>query len=462
MNSESVTDILGFAPTDGQQQAIDVFFHFCTDGHENPVMLLRGYAGTGKSSLIAAFIRQRIPGFRQVVMLAPTGRAAKVLSGYTGIRAYTIHRWIYQQGRNADGTFQLRLRNNNYSDTLFVVDEASMIPNSPADETDGLLDDLMSYVFSATGNRLLLVGDVAQLPPVGSALSPALDPDYLQSAYSIRLYQGMLTQVVRQQADSGILSNATRIRESYTHGTALKLSPEIGGDVEIITPYELGEQIEVIASREGIDALIVLCRSNKRANLFNKQIRGVVLQFENELNAGDLLMITRNNYFWAKEIEKIGFIANGDIAEVRKVIRHHNLYGFRFADVELQLQDYPDEPTLEVRIILDSLHADTPSLSHSDQQQLYQQVLEDHAAFGSLTEARRKVRDDPFFNAIQVKYAYAVTCHKAQGGQWPYVVVDYGFVPEGSSDAENHRWLYTAFTRATKKLWMNGFPDSLL
>lgn len=425
-------------------------------------MILDGYAGTGKSSTIAALVRVcnhlKIP----CVLLAPTGRAAKVLGGYSGKQAYTIHKWIYRRNMQRDGFYHVGVRPNLNNNALFVVDEASMISNkAEGGLAQGLLDDLMEFVFSAEGNSLLLCGDKAQLPPVGTAESPALDLEYMKHAYAFDVYHASLKQVVRQKEESGILFNATMLRKAFHNNEEIKVKATL--DVKPRDAQELSDDLEKCFSTEdGKENVIVLCRSNKRANLFNKQIRASVLQYDEELNSGDLLMITRNNYFWLKEEPEVGFLANGDIVQIRKVIRYIDEYGLRFADVEVFLLDFPGMEPFQVRVLLEALHVNAPSIPEQQMRALYESILLDSPGNETRPEAKKRVQNDPFYQALQVKYAYAVTVHKAQGGQWENVVIDYGFMPEDAENSENTRWLYTAFTRATKQLWLFGFPENMV
>lgn len=458
----TVFEKLGHAPTDDQEKATDMMASMMGGGVEDAVMLLRGYAGTGKSTLVAAFVMALNLMRIRSVLLAPTGRAAKVLSGYSGRNAFTVHKWIYQPVSPSEGFGSMALKRNGYSRTVFIIDESSMITDRSSDRNaSSMLDDILEFVFSQPDNKLLMVGDVAQLPPVGEIRSPALSGDYLRTVYSLTIFESELKEVVRQEEGSGILLNATLVRRSILQPEPFRFDLKEMTDICVIEPQDLGEEIESVYSRFDIQDLIVVCRSNKRANLFNKQIRNSLLQRENELNAGDLLMVTRNNYFWSKQSERIGFIANGDIMEIRKVKGHHDLYGLRFADVEAEFLDYPEEPPMEVRIILDSLHTETPSMPEQAMRSFSQLVLQDYLHVHSMSASKKKVASDPFYNALQVKYAYALTCHKSQGGQWPYVVIDYGYATDHFTE-ENLRWLYTALTRATHKVYLFGFPDELV
>lgn len=454
-----ITTHLGHTPTPSQEEGIHCVIDFLMSRDEMPVLVLSGFAGTGKSTLISALVKMLKNRNSSVLLLAPTGRAAKVLAGYSGYKAFTIHKSIYMRKTRKDGAIYLQLKTNKSSRTIYIVDEASMLSNDPGNP---VMDDFMEYVFSMPNNRVIFCGDTAQLPPVGSDESPALNPEFLSSYYSCSTYHTRLTDVVRQQSESGILYNATLIRKQFLSGEPVKLDIQYYKDVNTVIPGELKDEVASYYNNYGKDSLIVLCRSNKRANQYNKQIRNTILQYEEELCTGDLLMVTKNNYFWLDTDDEAGFIANGDIIKVEKLLRTHQVYGLRFADVIISMLDYPDMRQIETRIILDVLSADSPALDENRMKEFYNDVMNDYLHSYTKTQARAKVRFDPFFNALQIKFAYAVTVHKAQGGQWPYVILDFGFLPSGSTYENNTRWLYTAFTRATKTLWLNGFPEEML
>lgn len=400
---------------------------------------------------------------RSVVLLAPTGRAAKVFSHYAKHSAFTIHKKIYRQRNYSNDMDNFSLDDNLHQQTLFIVDEASMIANDglsgAAFGTGRLLDDLIQYVYAGTGCRLMLIGDTAQLPPVGEEQSPALSPDVLKG-YGLEVYEAQLTEVVRQMHDSGILWNATELRRYISEEVFFALpSIRVDGfpDIRIIPGNELIEAINDSYDHAGMDETIVVCRSNKRANIYNRGIRNMILYREDELNSGDLLMVAKNNYFWTEQCKEIDFIANGDIAVVRRVRRVREAYGFRFADVVLAFPDYGDVE-LEVKLLLDTLHTDTPALPKEQNDKLFYAVLEDYADITVKRERMKKMKADPHYNALQVKYAYAVTCHKAQGGQWKRVFLDQGYMTEDMLTPDYFRWLYTAFTRATETLYLVNWP----
>ncbi len=459
-------------PTEEQEQAIGAFAAFMTDRHEEAALVLRGSAGTGKTSLAAAIVKTMAALGQHMVLLAPTGRAAKVFSLYAGHPAYTIHRHIYRQ-KSLEGAFTLDY--NRARNTLFVVDEASMIANAAAfGDTPfaqgQLLDDLIRYVYNGNNCRLMLIGDRAQLPPVGEDESPALRDDVLRS-YGLHVSACDLNEVVRQSQDSGILYNATAIRRLLA---AMEEDGVIGWprvcfgefpDIRLVRGDELIETLAGSYSRVGMDETLVVTRSNKRANIYNEGIRRTVLDREGELTTGDQLMIVKNNYFWplptGGQADGKGetFIANGDRAEVRRVRNCRTLYGFHFADVTLTFPDY-DDAELTATVLLDTLTSEAPALPRERQEQLYQQVMADYADIPTKRERLRKLKQDPYFNALQVKFAYAATCHKAQGGQWAHVYVDQGYMTEEMLSPDYIHWLYTAFTRATERLFLVNWPTA--
>ena len=448
-------------PTTEQAHAIDMFSLFMADRDDHVVMVLRGSAGTGKTTLAGAFVRAMTTLKQKMILLAPTGRAAKVFSLNAGHAAYTIHRRIYRQ-KTAGDLSSFNLNANMYRDTLFVVDEASMIANQGyGDSVFGsgcLLDDLMQFVYSGQNCRMVLVGDKAQLPPVGEDESPALMGDVLR-AYGMKVYECDLNQVLRQSEDSGILWNATMIRSLMDEMVLPKVRLHGFTDIVNVPGSELIESLASSYSRVGMDETMVITRSNKRANIYNQGIRNMVLEREDELCRGDQLMIVKNNYFWTENAKEIPFLANGDIAVVHRVRNVHELYGFRFAEVTMVLPDY-DDFELTAMVVLNSLTTEAPSLSRDQQEQLYHAVLEDYADIPQKTERLKKLKGDRYYNALQVKYAYAVTCHKAQGGQWAHVYLDQGFMTDDMLTPDYIHWLYTAFTRATEKLHLVNWPTT--
>ena len=452
-----------YKPTFEQEKVVKILADFLFCREMDSLFLLKGYAGTGKTSLIGALVKTLDQLEQKCVLLAPTGRAAKVFAHYAGHPAFTIHKKIYRQRSFSNELDNFSINDNLHQHTLFIVDEASMIANDGLSGsmfgTGRLLDDLVQYVYSGQGCRLMLIGDTAQLPPVGEEESPALSANALKG-YGLKVYEGMLTEVVRQLSDSGILWNATELRRYIAEEDFFTLPPirvEDFPDIKVIPGNELIEAITDSYDHVGLDETIVVCRSNKRANIYNKGIRNTILFREEELETGDLLMVAKNNYYWTEGCKEIDFIANGDIAEVRRVRREREMYGFRFADVVLRFPDY-DDMELEVKLLLDTLHTDTPALPKEMNDKLFYSVLEDYADITIKRERMKKMKSDPYYNALQVKYAYAVTCHKAQGGQWKRVFLDQGYMTENMLTPDYFRWLYTAFTRATETLYLVNWP----
>ena len=485
-----IRQALGLTPTTEQEQAIDVFTQFMTDRSEQVVMILRGSAGTGKTTLAGAIVKALAALKQKLILLAPTGRAAKVFSLYAGHPAYTIHRRIYRQ-KTAGDLSSFNLNNNLNRDTLFIIDEASMISNlgfgDSAFGSGCLLDDLMEFVYSGQNCRMLLIGDKAQLPPVGEEESPALMADVLRG-YGMTVYECDLNQVLRQSEASGILWNATRIRGYGGTGVrGYENSFEAGGnlappyprtpvlpririsgfpDIQVVPGDELIESLASSYSRVGMDETMVITRSNKRANIYNQGIRNTVLDREEELCRGDLLMIVKNNYFWSQESGVrsqesggIDFIANGDRAVVQRVRNTHELYGFRFAEVTMTFPDY-DDYELTATVLLDTLTSEAPALTREQQEQLFNAVMEDYADIPVKADRIAKLKTDRYYNALQVKFAYAVTCHKAQGGQWAHIYLDQGYMTDDMLTPDYIHWLYTAFTRATEKLFLVNWPKT--
>ena len=452
-----------YKPTFEQENVVKILANFLFCRKMDVLFLLKGYAGTGKTSLIGALVKTMDQLEQKCILMAPTGRAAKVFSHYAGHPAYTIHKKIYRQKSFSNEVDNFSINDNLHQHTLFIVDEASMIANDGLSGsmfgTGRLLDDLIQYVYSGQGCRLMLIGDTAQLPPVGEEESPALSADALKG-YGLEVYEGMLTEVVRQLHDSGILWNATELRRYIAEEDYFTLPPvRVEGfpDIKVVPGNELIETINDCYEQVGMDETIVVCRSNKRANIYNKGIRNTILYREEELESGDLLMVAKNNYFWTEECKEIDFIANGDIAEVRRVRREREMYGFRFADVTLRFSDYNDME-LEATVLLDTLHTESPALPKEMNDKLFYAVLEDYADITIKRERMKKMKSDPYYNALQVKYAYAVTCHKAQGGQWKRVFLDQGYMTEDMLSPDYFRWLYTAFTRATETLYLVNWP----
>lgn len=469
----------GFPPTLEQANALDVFARFLTDRNPQVVMILRGSAGTGKTSLSGAIVRTLQSIRQKVMLLAPTGRAAKVFSLNSGTPAYTIHRRIYREKSFSGVDGQFNLNDNLFTDTLFMVDEASMVANMGLGGMNFgsgcLLDDLVHFVYQGRNDRLMLIGDKAQLPPVGEEESPALNAAMLQG-YGLTVYECDLNEVLRQSEQSGILYNATMIRQMITHDDITQLPKIRFTGFSDIKPMPGAELIEALADsyhHVGLDDTIVVTRSNKRANIFNQGIRNMVLDREEELSQGDILMIVKNNYYWMEEERKKikekdnqvqsndipAFLANGDRAKVLKVRRRIDLYGFRFATLLLQFPDYGNYE-LEATVLLDTLTSEAPALTHEQQEQLFHQIEEDYQDVPLKADRMKAIRQDQFYNALQVKFAYAVTCHKAQGGQWAHVYVDQGYMTDDMLTPDYIHWLYTAFTRATEMLYLVNWPET--
>ena len=469
----------GFPPTQEQANALDVFARFLTDRNPQVVMILRGSAGTGKTSLSGAIVRTLQSIRQKVMLLAPTGRAAKVFSLNSGTPAYTIHRRIYREKSFSGVDGQFNLNDNLFTDTLFMVDEASMVANMGLGGMNFgsgcLLDDLVHFVYQGRNDRLMLIGDKAQLPPVGEEESPALNAAMLQG-YGLTVYECDLNEVLRQSEQSGILYNATMIRQMITHDDITQLPKIRFTGFSDIKPMPGAELIEALADsyhHVGLDDTIVVTRSNKRANIFNQGIRNMVLDREEELSQGDILMIVKNNYYWMEEERKKmkekdnqvpsneipAFLANGDRAKVLKVRRCIDLYGFRFATLLLQFPDYGNYE-LEATVLLDTLMSEAPALTHDQQEQLFRQIEEDYQDVPLKADRMKAIRQDQFYNALQVKFAYAVTCHKAQGGQWAHVYVDQGYMTDDMLTPDYIHWLYTAFTRATEMLYLVNWPET--
>ncbi len=456
-----------FKPTENQDVAIDKLCNFILEKNNEKIFVLLGYAGTGKTSLMSAFVKTLEILKLRSVLLAPTGRAAKVFSNFSGKRALTIHKKIYRQKSASDYGAAFLPAPNLHSDTFFIVDEASMISNGGAEQaffgSGRLLDDLIRYVYSGSNCRLILLGDTAQLPPVGSPESPALDVSELE-CYGLDVEQVVLNQVVRQAEESGILYNATKIRHMIeniesSQKTVLPKFDFYGfKDVERITGADLLEALEMSYDRAGLLNTLVITRSNKNANIYNSGIRNRIFWREEQICIGDVIMVVKNNYFYAKNLENVDFIANGDIAEITCIGRYETLYGFNFVNVDLRFADY-DNLEFSAKVILDSILVQGAALSEADNNRLYQAVCADYVHLGNKRDIYKAVRENEYFNALQVKFAYAVTCHKSQGGQWDTVFIDQGYVTDDMLDREYLRWLYTAFTRATKKLYLVNFKD---
>ncbi|GLU45450.1 ATP-dependent RecD-like DNA helicase [Allomuricauda sp. NBRC 101325] len=460
-----LTEKFPHLPTQKQGLALKKLASFVLDGKKDQVFLLKGFAGTGKTTLIATLVNNLWKMKMSAILMAPTGRAAKVMSVYSGNKAFTIHKKIYFPKKQSGGGIQFVLAPNKHRNTIFIVDEASMIPDTPADsklfENGSLLDDLMFYVHSGHNCRLILIGDTAQLPPVKLELSPALDENRLSLNYDKEIEYLELDEVMRQRENSGILHNATLLRE--------QLQSEFFDDfkfdlahykdiVRLVDGNEIQEAIDSSYSENGKEETAIIVRSNKRANLYNQNIRERILFLENEIAVGDFMMVVKNNYFWLKATSEAGFIANGDIIEILELFAIKELYGFTFAEVKVKMVDYPNQKPFETVLLLDTINAESPSLSYEDGNRLYQEVMKDYEHEKSNYRKFLGVKNNRFFNALQVKFSYAITCHKSQGGQWDTVFVEQPYLPNGVSK-DYLRWLYTAVTRAKKQLYLIGFKD---
>ncbi|WP_318344700.1 ATP-dependent DNA helicase [Flagellimonas baculiformis] len=460
-----LTEKFPHEPTHKQQLALEKLSRFTVEAKKDTVFLLKGFAGTGKTTLVATLVSSLWKVKMGSVLMAPTGRAAKVMSVYSGNQAFTIHKKIYFPKKQSGGGIQFVLAPNKHRNTIFIVDEASMIPDTPADsklfENGSLLDDLIYYVHSGHNCRLILIGDTAQLPPVKLDMSPALDEGRLSLNYDKEIECLELDEVMRQADDSGILHNATNLREQLQSQFLDDFKFELGGYrdiVRLIDGSEIQEAIDSSYSQNGKEETAIIVRSNKRANLYNQNIRERILFLDNELSVGDYMMVVKNNYFWLSPNSEAGFIANGDIIEVLELFAIKELYGFLFAEVKVKMVDYPNQKPFETVLLLDTINAESPSLSYEDGNRLYQEVLKDYAHEKTKYRQFMGVKNNKYFNALQVKFSYAITCHKSQGGQWDTVFVEQPYLPNGV-DKDYLRWLYTAVTRAKRQLYLIGFKD---
>ncbi|WP_396173085.1 ATP-dependent RecD-like DNA helicase [Flavobacterium sp.] len=447
----------------------DIFFQkialFVTSDVNNELFLLKGFAGTGKTTLISTLVNQLVAVNKKYVLLAPTGRAAKVIANYSEKPAFTIHKKIYFPKKSSGGGVSFTLQQNKHKNTIFIVDESSMISDvnteSKLHDSSSLLDDLMSYVYSGENCKMILIGDTAQLPPVNLSISPALMADTLELNYNKQVYQIELDEVMRQEEGSGVLHNATLIRELindfYDSGFKFQLKG-FKDIVRLIDGYDIQDAINTAYSNYGVEDTAFIVRSNKRANQYNQQIRTQILFKESELSVGDFLMVVKNNYFWLKETDEAGFVANGDIIEVLDIRGFMDIYTFKFAKVTIRMVDYPNQKPIDTILLLDTITSVAPSLTFEESNRLYQEVMKDYENEKAAYKKFQKVKENAYFNALQVKFSYAITCHKSQGGQWNTVFVEQPFLPDGV-DIDYLRWLYTAVTRAKEKLYLIGFKD---
>ena len=461
-----ISNNLSFTPTDDQAQVCRHLEAFTISKKENPVYILKGYAGTGKTSMISAYVNTLKQLNTNFVLLAPTGRAAKVLAQYTGFHAHTAHRYIYIFMTNKEGVTNITLSKNKLRNSVFIIDEASMIGDNSQTTNNvfnrnSLLDDIIQFVFSQKGNKLILVGDTAQLPPVGITLSPALDLEHLRHTYSITPFDFEMKDVMRQSLDSDILTSATSLRtkieKQFLEPPYFNITSIPSDVINVEDAGTFGDLLMDSFTDNAEDSGIIICRSNRQANLYNDQIRNRILMRESELEAGDLLMVVKNNYFWLDKDSKAGFIANGDIIKITRYRKTEELYGFRFADVDIQLTDYPEEKEMNVKLLLDTLATNAPGLLDKDNKRLFETVESEYMNYSNRRTRLDKIKANPYYNALHIKFSYAMTCHKTQGGQWENVFVDKGYIKDETPNIEYLRWLYTATTRATNNLYLIGF-----
>jgi exodeoxyribonuclease-5 len=452
-----------YHPTTKQSKLFSLLVDFLFSKNEKSLFLLKGYAGTGKTTTISTLVSSLWKINQKSVLLAPTGRAAKVISVYSKKQAFTIHKKIYFPKKMPNGSVDFVLQNNKHTNTIFIVDEASMIPDRPQNgklfENGSLLDDLISYVYSGRNCKLILIGDTAQLPPVKLKLSPALEETRLEVDYNKMVHQIELDEVTRQHQNSGILANATLLRTQIeSNSIYFEFDLNFPDIIRLEDGYDIEDAITGSYDNDGVEDTAIIVRSNKRANQYNQQIRSQIRGQENEISPGDYVMVVKNNYFWLKESSEAGFIANGDTCEVLRIHAIKELYGFKFAEVDIRMIDYPDQKPFETVLLLDTLTSETPSLTYEESNKLYQAVKEDFADEKSKYKQLLAIKNNKFFNALQVKFSYAMTCHKSQGGQWNTVFIEQPYLPEGVS-TEYLRWLYTAATRAQEKLYLIGFKE---
>ncbi|MEM7163384.1 MAG: AAA family ATPase [Bacteroidota bacterium] len=467
--ADQLLEIFPFEATDIQKKAMVYLERFLVSTKDNCCFLLKGFAGTGKTTLISALVKYLKIVNISTVLMAPTGRAAKVFSKYSGQAAFTIHKLIYARKNMPDGSSRFVLKENKWKNAIFVVDEASMISDQAGLlqnqwHKSSLLDDLMEYVFTGENCKLILLGDTAQLPPVHMDMSPALDKNHLQSSYNLTIADLELDTVLRQKKHSGILTNATLLRHQLNRKEISQPLLDISDahDVIAIDSYQFQDELEDAFRNFGEEGVLVVTRSNKNANLYNHQVRRVVFGREEELEAGDKIMVVRNNYHWLKDDKKASYIANGDMAEVLNIQRKEEIYGHNFADVSIRLLDYEHAPELTLKLILDSIYEDGPSLPDGKRKALINQLAEEYLELGSRRLIYQAVTKNEFFNALEIKFGYTVTCHKSQGGQWPIVFIDLGYFTEDMLDRNFIRWLYTALTRASEKVYLVNFPEALI
>ena len=457
---EKLKSNFSHTPNSDQKDAINQLVDYITTIGNKSVFILKGYAGTGKTTLISSIIKSLSIVGKRSVLLAPTGRAAKVLSLYSNKKSSTIHRKIYWIKTNKTGNTYVSLKENHHTNTIFIVDEASMIPEETKDSIGNrsLLKDIIQYVYEGVDCKLILIGDTAQLPPINLDISPALDENIIENQYNKQVISNELKKVVRQQEKSIILKNATHIRSLIEKNSFIYPKIDLKNEViKVNSGEELKEYIEIAYSNSGIENTTIICKSNKRANQYNQKIRSEILWQEDIISAGDIMMVVKNNYYWLDEDHEAGFFANGDLVEVLKINEIKKIYGFQFAFVLIKMLDYPDQDEIETILLLDSINSESPSLNYQQYKKLYEEIALDYKGE---KDRNKKIKENKFFNAIQVKFAYSITCHKSQGGQWNEVFIDQGFFKKEFLNKNYLRWLYTAFTRATKKVYLINFNDN--
>ena len=451
-------------PTEIQNKLFIKLSDFVFDENKKGLFLLKGYAGTGKTTIISSLVNNLWKVGMKSVLLAPTGRAAKVMANYSNKQAFTIHKKIYFPKKASGGGVSFTLQKNKYTNTFFIIDEASMIPDTNVDskifENISLLDDLINYVYSGKNCKLILIGDTAQLPPVKLELSPALDSSVLLYKYNKEVYEIELDEVMRQHHDSGILANATKLREILrdNYFKSFKFQSDYNDIYRLTDGDDILDAFYTSYNKNNIEDTVLIVRSNKRANLYNQQIRNRILDRDSEISSGDFIMIVKNNYYWLKDSTEVGFIANGDICEILEIYKFIDLYGFHFVEVKLRMIDYPNQKPFETVLILDTLHSESPSLTFKESNKLYHEISKDYSDLSSKYKVLLAIKNNKYFNALQVKFSYAMTCHKSQGGQWKNIFIEQPYLPDGQ-DISYLRWLYTAITRAQKKLYLIGFKN---
>ena len=464
MNEELIRKAFPHTPTLQQMELFGLLHRFLISTDEDACFILKGYAGTGKTTVLAALVKLLKNYNFQSFLLAPTGRAAKVMSNYSGRKALTIHKKIYRKKSAVMPDMNFSASDNLHEDTLFIVDEASMISGESGGRNNSLLHDLIEYVYNGRNCKLLLIGDTAQLPPVGSEQSIALEPKILNDLFRLRIFSFELTEVMRQEKNSGILENVTAMRNLIRQEEAEYPQVVTKGfkDIYRMTGERLEEGLNYAYQKYGMENTLLICRSNKNANTYNRQVRARILYREEELTGGDFVMVVRNNYFWMKDQEgaSTDFIANGDIGQIKRVRNIREMYGFQFADVQIEFTDYADGLTLDCTVMLNTLYTETPSLSQADSQRFFEEVMKDYEHIDNRQKKMEELKANPYFNALQIKFAYAVTCHKAQGGQWDAVFVDQGYLTDEMLNTDFLRWFYTACTRASKELFLINFSQN--